>query len=40
MLKVVTKSQLINQSEGKTFIVNLDDKKGTHWALLIDGFLF
>ena len=39
-VEVVTKSQLINQSEGKTFIVNLDDKKGTHWALLIDGFYF
>ena len=36
-VEIVTKSQLIKTN--KT-IINLDDEKGTHWTLLIDGFYF
>ena len=36
-VEVVTKSQPIKTN--KT-IINLDDDKGTHWTLLIDGFYF
>ena len=36
-VEVITKSQPIRTN--KT-IINLDDEKGTHWTLLIDGFYF
>ena len=36
-VEVITKSQPVQTN--KT-IINLDDDKGTHWTLLIDGFYF
>ena len=36
-VEVITKSQPIRTN--KT-ILNLDDHKGTHWTLLVDGFYF